>query len=212
MSSRRTNSNKNNKCKGQETEYDVEKILDKRLRYGIVEYFLKWKDYDDSYNSWEPMENMKCDGLIASFENQLKEFNKTQAKRGRKGARSNTNVKRLINSFKKISVLSENKDVESDESEDNDLVSSEDSDEVDEKDNNLTPVNKNDSIDNTEMPKRKIAEKIINCVSFQGELMYFIKIEGTEEPEWFKAKVVHEMYPQLLINYFESIFKWTTEN
>ncbi|XP_050056287.1 chromobox protein homolog 5-like isoform X2 [Aphis gossypii] len=205
MSSRRTNCNKKNECEGQEEEYDVEKILDKRSTYGIVEYFLKWKDYDDSYNSWEPMENMKCDGLIASFENQLKEFDMTQAKHGRKRARSNTNVK-------KTSLLSENKDVISDESEDNDLVSREDSDEVDEKDNNLTPINKNDSIDNTEVPKRIIAEKIISCVKSQGDVMYFIKIEGTEKPKWFNAKVVHEMCPQLLIKYCESNLVWATEN
>jgi len=218
--SRQTNSNKNNECKGQEEEYDVEKILDKRKRYGVVEYFLKWKDYDDSHNSWEPMENIKCDSLITSFENLTKEFNKTQAKHGRKRARSNTNVKRSSKSFKMTSLLSEKKDIKSDESEDNDLVSynqsdsasRENSDEVVEKDNNLTPINKNDSIDNTEMPKIKIAERVINYVFSQGDLMYYIKLKGIEEPVWLIAKVVHKMCPQLLIKYFETIFQWSTEN
>lgn len=217
--SRRINSNKNNECKEQEQEYIVEKILDKRIRYGIVEYFLKWKDYDDTYNSWEPMENIKCKRLITAFENQTKEFKKTLIKHGRKRAQSNTNVKRSSKSFKKTSLLLKKKVVESDESEDSDLVSnnqsdsvsSEDSDEVVEKDNNLTPINKNDSIDNTEMPKRKIAEKVISVTRSHGKLMILIKIKGIEEPVSLKAKVVHKRCPQVLIKYYETISAWKTK-
>ena len=32
--------------------YRVEKILRKRKRKGIVEYFVKWKGYPDKFNSW----------------------------------------------------------------------------------------------------------------------------------------------------------------
>ena len=32
--------------------YRVEKILRKRKRKGIVEYFVKWKEYPDKFNSW----------------------------------------------------------------------------------------------------------------------------------------------------------------
>ena len=38
--------------------YRVEKILQKRKRKGIVEYFVKWKDYPDKFNSWEPESNI----------------------------------------------------------------------------------------------------------------------------------------------------------
>lgn len=38
--------------------YIVEKILDKRVRGGKTEYFIKWENYDDpSDNTWEPAEN-----------------------------------------------------------------------------------------------------------------------------------------------------------
>lgn len=218
--SRRTNSNKNNEAKVSEQEYNVEKILDKRIRNGIVEYFLKWKDYDDSHSSWEPMENIKCERLITSFENQIKKFNKTHAKQARKSPQSNTYVKRSSKSFKKTSLLLEKKDIESDKSEDNDLVSSnqsdsfssEDSDEVVEKDNNLTPINKNDSIDNNEMPKRKIAEKVIHIYRIHDKLMYLIKIKGIKEPVLLNAEVVHKRCPQVLIKYYETVSKWTTNN
>ena len=38
--------------------YRVEKILRKRKRKGIVEYFVKWKGYPDKFNSWEPESNI----------------------------------------------------------------------------------------------------------------------------------------------------------
>ena len=38
--------------------YRVEKILRKRKRKGVVEYFVKWKGYPDKFNSWVPESNI----------------------------------------------------------------------------------------------------------------------------------------------------------
>ena len=42
-------------------EYEVEKVLDKRVTKGnAVEYLVKWKNYDDpDDNTWEPADNLR---------------------------------------------------------------------------------------------------------------------------------------------------------
>ena len=54
--------------------FEVEKILDRRdvarTRSGIAkrEYLIKWKGYDESYNTWEPESGLSCGGLIYDFD------------------------------------------------------------------------------------------------------------------------------------------------
>ena len=40
-------------------EYEVEEVLDSRLKKGKLEYLVKWSGYTNKYNTWEPVSNLE---------------------------------------------------------------------------------------------------------------------------------------------------------
>ena len=52
----------------EEKEYEVEEILDSRLSRRKFQYLVKWKGYDETENSWEPVDNVQnAPEAIAEF-------------------------------------------------------------------------------------------------------------------------------------------------
>lgn len=61
-----------------EKEYEVDKILDKNIRDGIVVYRIQWKGFPSSEATWEPIDNLqKCKDIVIEFEKSRKEAPKT---------------------------------------------------------------------------------------------------------------------------------------
>jgi hypothetical protein len=52
-------------------EYQVEKILDTKLEGQAIKYLIKWKDYPNSENTWEPEKHLRrCYGMVRQFHRQ----------------------------------------------------------------------------------------------------------------------------------------------
>jgi hypothetical protein len=55
--------------------FTVERILAKKIKKRKTFYFIKWFNYSDNFNSWEPEKNLKLDpSLIENFEKERKEI------------------------------------------------------------------------------------------------------------------------------------------
>ena len=81
--------------------YEVEKIIDKRKRFGKDEYKVKWLGYKMSECTWEPEENLvNVRDLIDKFENK-NEKNENQLKSNN----LNLNEYKIDNRFIKVNTI-----------------------------------------------------------------------------------------------------------
>ncbi|XP_050437455.1 chromobox protein homolog 1-like isoform X2 [Adelges cooleyi] len=173
----------------EEEEYSVEKILDKKMKNGKVEYFLKWKGYADEDNTWEPEENLDCPELIEEFEEKLrkkekeKKTNKDLPERGRKRTLSNSTAK------------------------------SEDAGPSKER-RKVSPTKSKDKSVEKEVTGTKgfdrglEAEKIIGATDTSGQLMFLLKWKGLEEADLVPAKTANALCPQVVIKFYEERLTW----
>merc|ERR1712066_1219244 len=64
-------------------EFIVEKILDKRVRNGKLEYLIAWVGFGPEENTWEPKTNLDCPELLKGFEDMVKAKKATKRPKGK---------------------------------------------------------------------------------------------------------------------------------
>lgn len=56
---------------GDEEEYEVDRVVARRLFDDTVKYLIKWKNYSEADNTWEPEENLNCPDTLALYDHRL---------------------------------------------------------------------------------------------------------------------------------------------
>lgn len=95
-------------------DYEVEKILKKRVKNGKVEYYLKWQGFGMEDCTWEPRENLTCEDMIDQFEEEEKS-GKVKAVTGRGRPKSNG----TDSEFRSLTPVRDDRDLGSDPFADN---------------------------------------------------------------------------------------------
>nr|XP_057940168.1 chromobox protein homolog 5-like [Doryrhamphus excisus]XP_057941800.1 chromobox protein homolog 5-like [Doryrhamphus excisus] len=171
-----------------EEEYVVEKVLDRRVVKGRVEFFLKWKGYSDKHNTWEPEKNLDCPELISEFMKTYKKSGSATSSSG--GSKSNTappgRAKDSTGSKKRGS------------------------DDEDDEEGGSKPKKKKEEeiLVARGFEKGLEPEKIIGATDSCGDLMFLMKWKDSDEADLVLAKDANHKCPQIVIAFYEERLTW----
>ncbi|KAF7209875.1 chromobox protein homolog 5 [Nothobranchius furzeri] len=176
-----------------EEEYVVEKVLDRRVVKGRVEFFLKWKGYSDKHNTWEPEKNLDCPELISEF---MKTYKKSSSSGGSSTPSSGAS-KSSTGSSGRTKDPSSLKKKGSDEEEE------------EEEGGSKPKKKKEDEILVARGFERGLEpEKIIGATDSCGDLMFLMKWKDSDEADLVLAKEANHKCPQIVIAFYEERLTW----
>jgi len=163
-------------------EYEVEKVLDKRVKKGQVEYLVKWKNYDDpDDNTWEPADNLKeAKPTIDKFEKDLESKNTAAAKT------TTSNKRKSVTNGKETDTKAPK---------------------IDSKGSKKSEETKSRGFARGLKP-----DKIIGATNEPGDLFFLIKWQGSEEADLVPAKEANLKIPQTVIKFYEGRLNWYDNN
>ncbi|XP_072020934.1 chromobox protein homolog 5-like isoform X2 [Amphiura filiformis] len=170
-------------------EFSVEKVLDKRIKNGRLEYFLKWQGFTDDENTWEPKENLDCSELIEEFERKKREEREAKKEAEKQKKRPST-VNGAGESAKKKS-----KDASgSSKSQKKETEAS-------------VPVHKR----KTGFERGMHPERIIGATENNGDLLFLMKWKDSNEADLVRAKEANVKCPAVVIAFYEERLTWHPE-
>ncbi|KAM4610499.1 chromobox protein homolog 5 [Polymixia lowei] len=180
-------SREDNSSSSEEEEYVVEKVLDRRVMKGRVEFFLKWKGYSDKHNTWEPEKNLGCPELIAEFMKTYKKSNNGSSTPTSGVGKSSTGS------------LGRSKDITSSKRKNSD----------DEEGGSKPKKKKDEDILVARGFERGLEpEKIIGATDSCGDLMFLMKWKDSDEADLVLAKEANLKCPQIVIAFYEERLTW----
>ncbi|KAF6724716.1 Chromobox-like protein 5 [Oryzias melastigma] len=175
-----------------EEEYVVEKVLDRRVVKGRVEFFLKWKGYSEKHNTWEPEKNLDCPELIAEFMKTYKKTSSGSATPSTGSSKSNTGSSgrsKESGSLKK--------------------KGSDEEEEEEEEGGSKPKKKKEEEILVARGFERGLEpEKIIGATDSCGDLMFLMKWKDSDEADLVLAKEANHKCPQIVIAFYEERLTW----
>ncbi|XP_023654629.1 chromobox protein homolog 5-like [Paramormyrops kingsleyae] len=173
----------------EEEEYVVEKVLDRRIAKGRVEYFLKWKGFTEKHNTWEPEKNLDCPELIAEFMKTYKKSGSGDGKSSGGGARATSTGSSGVRS--------------------KDGTASKRRNSAEEEGSSKPKKKKEDEILIARGFERGLEpEKIIGATDSCGDLMFLMKWKDSDEADLVLAKEANQKCPQIVIAFYEERLTW----
>ncbi|XP_062397197.1 chromobox protein homolog 5 [Sardina pilchardus] len=170
----------------EEEEYVVEKVIDRRVVKGRVEYFLKWKGFSEKHNTWEPEKNLDCPDLIAEFMKTYKKGSNPPSSGGKSSNTSSTAPRAKDSSSNKRSSAEE-----------------------DDEGGSKAKRKKEDAILVARGFERGLEpEKIIGATDSCGDLMFLMKWKDSDEADLVLAKEANHKCPQIVIAFYEERLTW----
>lgn len=192
----------------EEEEYVVEKIVDRRERKGKVEYFLKWKGYDSSANTWEPRENLECPELIKAFEDTRTAAKKEAPKEKEKEKEKKKPGKPSSTSSSKRKADSDAENDASDDDKDGSASTKSNKSKSATVDNDAAASD--DGMNGFE--KGYAPEKILGATEANNELLFLIQWKDKDKAQLVSSKEARKHCPQLVIDFYEERLIWQSSD
>lgn len=192
--------NENGTTEEEEEEFEVEKVVDKRIHKGKVEYLLKWKGYPSSDNTWEKEESLDCPELLQEYERRRrlekqpvdgkKEIKKEKRKEPSDKSESKTK-KRKVSEMGSNNMPAFDPQLPNDAGEDDD-------------------PSKEDDVD--PLAEGWEASAILGATDVEGQVHFLIQWKGTDRADLIPSTTANVRWPQIVIKFYEERVTWTQNN